>query len=151
MFVTEAQVYGNYAGLTRHIQIDGEEPIFAVIQNIQASVGVQVQTFYEIGSNEAYRVAGRPQGQGQLSNLIGPTDESYEMMKKLCTICGKNHEVKIITRNLCADEGLSSTTAGSKTLTFTGCIATNVSVTADAAQDIINGNLTLMFMNLETT
>lgn len=151
IFTTEAEIYsdgkGNYAGLTRQITIDNEAPTYAIIQNIQASVGVQIQTFYEIGSKYAYRVAGRPQGQGQLSNLIGPTDKSYDMMKSLCTVCGKSHELKIATVNACKGSDVSA--ASGKTITFTGCLATNISVTADAAQDIINGNLTLIFLNAD--
>lgn len=111
----------------------------AIIQDIQATVSVPVQTFFEIGSRNAHRVAARPQGQGTLSNVIGPCDQTIEALAQLTNFCNP-HDLVIELSNTCR------TTR--RKLKFTECICTGLTVTANAANDIINGSWQLLFLDL---
>lgn len=138
-----ANLEGNIVGLTKAISFSpsggqggaGKEPDLArcICQNITASVQIGLNTYYEIGSSNAYRVMGRPQGTGSISNIMGPTRETVNNLAKLCDICNPhNLNVKFINKAPCKNQ-----TGGG--LIFKDCICNQVQITAEAAQDLING------------
>ena len=112
----------------------------AIIQDIQATVSVPVQTFFEIGSRNAHRVAARPQGQGTLSNVVGPCDCTVDILAELCDFCSPD-DLVIEFSETCHKP--------SAKLTFTSCVCTGVTITANAANDVINGSWQLIFLDLE--
>lgn len=111
-----------------------------IVQDIQASVNVAVQTYYEIGSRKAHRVVGRPQGQGSLNNVVGPCDAVLNGLVKLCQVC-KPKDLITASYNGCANKEV-------KGMRFTDCICTGVSMSMNAQQDIVNGQWSLLFCDL---
>jgi len=110
-----------------------------IVQDIQASVSTPVQTFYEIGSRNVHRVAGRPQGQGNLNNVVGPCDETLAVLAQLCNFCTPA-DLNIVLSDTCHNT--------SAKLVFTDCICTGITITANAANDVINGSWQILFIDL---
>lgn len=105
-----------------------------ICQTITASVQVGLNTYYEIGSHNAYRVMGRPQGNGSISNIMGPTKETVQAIAALCDICNPhNLNVQFVNMAPCPEDK----TGGG--LIFKDCICNSVQVNAEASQDLING------------
>lgn len=135
-----SQLLSNASGLTKVIGFDNVRLTKTICQQVQASVSVNISTVYEIGSRNAHRVMGRPSGQGSLSNIMGPTKETVSSLAKLCNIC-KPTALNITFVNTCGNTGGG--------LRFKDCVCNSVSATADAAQDIINGQWGLLFSDVE--
>lgn len=127
-------------GLTKLIRFRNVPLENTICQAINASVSVQVAPYYEIGSRNHYRVAGRTSGQGQLQNVMGPTNESLTALTTLCNIC-KPDDLIVELYNAC-----DSVSGG---FIFKDCICTSVTCDANAAQDIVNGSWQLMFSDIE--
>lgn len=125
---------------TNFIQFTGQKLTNVIVQDIQATVSTPVQTFFEIGSRNAHRIAGRPQGQGTLSNVIGPCDQVITALTSLCNFCSPK-DLNINRSSTCHSV--------SKKLVFTDCVCTGVTIAANAANDIINGTWQLIFLDLE--
>lgn len=125
--------------LTKKISFNSVKLEGTICQAINASVSVQVAPYYEIGSRNMYRVAGRTQGQGQLQNVMGPTSETLTALKKLCDIC-KPDDLNVRLYNACG-----SSSGG---LRFKDCICTSITCDMNAAQDVINGSWQLMFSDV---
>ena len=67
-----------------------------VAQSITCSCARQPTIVYEIGSKNYYAVDAKPQGQGRLQNILGPTRQSLESLKTLGDIC-KQKKITIFT------------------------------------------------------
>lgn len=135
-----SQLISNASGLTKVISFDNVSLSKTICQQVQATVSVQISTVYEIGSRNAHRVMGRPQGQGSLSNIMGPTKETVAALAKLCNVCSPT-ALNITFVNQCGNTGGG--------LRFKDCVCNSVGATADAANDIINGQWGLMFTDVE--
>ncbi len=135
-----SQLISNASGLTKSISFDDVKLAKTICQSVQATVQVNIQTLYEIGSRNAHRVMGRPSGNGSLSNIMGPTKETVSALAKLCNVC-KPTNLNINFVNQCG------TTSGG--LRFKDCVCNSVGATADAAGDSINGSWGLIFSDVE--
>lgn len=131
---------GTGVGLTKVINFTKTQLHGTICQSINASVSVQVAPYYEIGSRNHYRVAGRTSGQGQLQNVMGPTYESVVALSSLCNICDPD-DLNVELYNACGD--------GQGGYIFKDCICTSVTCDMNAAQDIVNGSWQLMFSDIE--
>lgn len=125
-----------------------------IVQDVSASVNIQAQTYYEIGSRRAHRVIGRPQGQGNLNNVVGPCKDVLDGLVELCKVC-KPHDLLTSSYNGCTGANADATTGIEEVegttvdgLTFTDCICTGVTMSMNAQQDIVNGQWTLMFSDI---
>lgn len=135
-----SQLISNASGLTKSISFDDVKLQKTICQTVGATVSVNIQTLYEIGSRNAHRVMGRPSGQGNLSNIMGPTRETVAALAKLCNVC-KPTNLNINFVNQCG-----STSGG---LRFKDCVCNSVGANADAAGDSISGTWGLMFSDVE--
>jgi len=130
-------------GLTKAIKFDGLPLTKVICQNITASVNVALNNYYEIGSKNAYRIMGKPQGSGSVSNILGPTAETVTTLKALCNVCQPKDLIVEFVDTVCK---------GTKapTLKFKDCVCNSVQITADAAQDIINGTWQFICTDVQT-
>lgn len=133
------QLNGTGVGLTKVIDFTNTHLSGTICQSINASVSVQVQPYYEIGSRNHYRVAGRTSGQGTLQNVMGPTFESFVALHALCDLCHPD-DLNVVLYNEC---GVDS--GGYR---FKDCICTAITCDVNAAQDVVTGNWTLMFSDV---
>ena len=135
-----SEIISHASGMTKAIHFDKVGLEKTICQSIQASVSVQIQTLYEIGSRNAHRVMGRPSGQGSLSNIMGPTQETVTAIAQLCNVCKPDNLIINFT-NACGKPG--------KGLRFKDCVCNSIQAQADAAGDSISGSWGLIFSDVE--
>ena len=137
-----SQLIASASAMTKAIHFDKVKLQKTICQSIQASVNVQISTLFEIGSRNAFRVMGRPQGQGSLGNIMGPTRETVAALATLCNVCKPDNLIITFNNDACDNK-----TSGG--LRFKDCVCNSIQVTADAAGDSINGSWGLIFSDVE--
>lgn len=61
-----------------------------LLQNVQFGYQQQITRLYELTSNAVYYVAGRAQGTGQLSQILGPARLSESFLRNYGSVCRAN-------------------------------------------------------------
>lgn len=123
-------------------------------QQVQAQVQKGVRPVYEIGSTYYYLIDGRPQGQGQIAYLFGPSGVVVAGIKKFANLChtcalkvwhsGASH---------CGPDSPAGGTKPSKkaegeAMIFSGGTLTSFSITATAENFMVTGDIGFIFMDV---
>lgn len=134
---------------TSKIQIGGNSSGL-IVQSVQAQMERPISKLYEIGSLNMYYIAGRLKGQGVLRNVIGPVNNSIEGMTKFGKLCPAGGENDIVVSapdgtDICS----SKDPVLSKKLVYKDAALMGVTINAQAEQDIISGDWSYMFSDLQ--
>ena len=127
----------------------GKESDFGgfLAQQINASVATSDRTVYEVGSNNYYRIQGRPSGSGTISHLVGPnTKNAWTSLSDWtgCTPATLKIEVKP-NKSACPE---NKAVGGQTPIFFTGGFLNSVQIGATAGEIMVTSNLSFTFMDL---
>lgn len=116
-------------------------------QQVQAQVQKGVRPVYEIGSVNYYLIDGRPQGQGQIAYLFGPSGKVVSHVKKFADLCSP---CTLVVRHD-GTKACGKTTAGSKddSIHFKSGTLTSFSIQATAQDFMVTGNIGFIFMDIK--
>lgn len=118
-------------------------------QQIQATVSKGVKPVYEIGTYDYYIIDGRPQGQGQISYLFGPSGLIIDRIKTFADICApctlRVHHDGI---NECY-QGQSGHTGSKQTMEFKSGTLTSLSIQATSQDFMVVGSIGFIFMDVQ--
>lgn len=138
----QSVVGGNIVG-------DGVTTDGLIAQSIQANCSRQPSIFYEIGTKKYYVVDARPQGQGKISNIIGPTKVTVAALQDLGNICKETQIVYETKGCVCDSDGKASTDSDAGfSATFKGGYLTSVTLAAQASTFVLSGEWSFMFADL---
>jgi len=129
----------------------------ALVQNMQITYSQNVTRLYEIGLNPAggsstYYVGGRTQGQLSLGRIIGPAvtlAAFYATFGNVCSARTNTLGFGLVNPD-CSFVGPSLPGAGTMTYTCMFCVITQLGISVQAQDMIINESSTLMFGALDT-
>lgn len=119
-----------------------------VAQQLQFGISRQPSLVFEIGSTNYYAVDSRPQGQGSLSNIFGPSSEALTALTELGSICNPS-QFKITLKNCNCGNGKDNN--GTKTLIFDGGFLSGLSITAVADNPTAQGSWSFIFQDLKVS
>lgn len=126
-----------------------------VAQSITCSCARQPAIIYEIGTKNYYAVDAKPQGQGRLQNVLGPTRQSVQTLQTLGDICNPTRISITIKKCSCfcdKDKGTGYGFFGSDTsnsLLFRGGFLSNVTLSATAKDLVVQGSWDFIFQDLQ--
>src|SRR4051812_2003292 len=119
----------------------------ALVQNLSGTYMQNVTRLYEVGGNgvsaNVYYVGGRAQGQMSLARVIGPQALLKSFYKKFGNVCNapKNMIVLHFTQLNC--------TSGEAKYTFKYCVLTQIGISVQDQDMIVNEANQLMFSSME--
>lgn len=116
-------------------------------QQIQSNITTSDRTVYEIGSNNYYRIQGRPSGSGTISHLVGPNTQSAWTNLSNWTGCTPV-TLKIDVRPSNAKCPESRAIGGATPIYFVGGFLNSVQVGTTAGEIMATSNLGFTFMDL---
>lgn len=142
-------------------------------QQLNFTYQQQITRLYEIGSQRTFYIAGRPQGQAQLSRVAGPREITMAFYYKFGNVCcAKDNILQFRAAAMCFPAGQGTTTEsdvahiaaalrnsqapnlGSSgtalNLKMTGVVITSIGFTVQAENMVINEQVQCMFVALET-
>lgn len=137
---------------TTHITLGGTMTGL-VAQSVNANMTRSIQHMFEVGSTDSYYIAGRPQGNGSLANIIGPTDASISTIATLGQLCDPK-DLEVIPHKYC-ETGASGRGGGgggksASKYIFKNAVLTGITIAAaPGAQDMINGTWQYIFTDVE--
>lgn len=118
-------------------------------QQVQATVSKGVKPVYEIGTYEYYLIDGRPQGQGQISYLFGPSGQIINRIKDFADVCSpctlRVHHNGI---NVCP-RGTSGHKGSKQTMEFKSGTLTSLSIQATSQDFMVVGSIGFIFMDVQ--
>lgn len=124
-----------------------------VAQSITCSCARQPTIVYELGSKNYYAVDAKPQGQGRLQNILGPTRQSLESLQTLGDICNPTKITIGIQKCSCFCDTFKDTDYGFSdsevSLVFTGGFLSNVTLAATAKDLVVQGSWDFIFQDLQ--
>jgi hypothetical protein len=144
-------------------------------QQLNFSYAQQITRLYEIGSQRTFFVAGRPQGNAQMARVVGPREVTMAFYYKFGNVCcAKDNVLQFRAAAMCLPTGMGTTTeetvallsrdpkqqqitalgaaasTGAISLRMTGVVITTVGFTVQAENMVINEQVQLMYVALET-
>ena len=121
------------------ISAGGGSWVAALVQNIQADYGQDFQELYELGSNDVYRVLGRPKGRMTIQRIIGKagTSSVEDTLYDACSTGG--------TMTIQANAGLCGAQAGGVTMVFNDIFVINYGIQIAVESQLIRENVVLAF------
>lgn len=122
-----------------------------LVQGAQFTYAQNVTRLYEIGDSgnkpKVYYVGGRTQGQGGISRVVGPNatiKQLYSVYGNVCNACS-NTMVLNMTKSNCGSGGSCSGGSGQVKYTLKYVVLTQVGVSVQAQDMIINEQSQVMF------
>lgn len=115
-------------------------------QQLSVSYSQAVTRLYELGTAASYLVAGRTSGQISMTRIIGPRPIQAAFYRKFGNVCNaRSNTIELAARMGCDgdDEGALYS------LTMTGCVITNISISVSAQDMLINESLQMLFISLD--
>lgn len=130
--------------ITRNVAtgIDG-----VLMQQLQLQYSQQVTRVYELGTEgqavNVYLVGGRSQGQATIGRIIGPKVMLKRFYEKFSDVCGaKDNDLQLRIANKCPGDAQAS-------YTCKYCVLTQIGVSLQANDLMINENSAVQFSNME--
>lgn len=121
------------------ISSGGGSWVAAMVQNVQADYSQEFQEFYEIGSNNVYRVLGRPKGRMTIGRIIGKAG-SVGVEKALFDACNTQG-----TMTINADASLCTAQGGGIRMTFGGIFVVSYGIAINVNDHMIRENVQLIY------
>lgn len=118
-------------------------------QNLSFTYQQPIQRFFDLGTNFVYYFAGRPQGQGGLSRLLGPrlvAETFYTVLGNVC--CGLGNNITITAATGCNGGG-NPGEQGSIAWTLEGVVLNTVAANIAAEDMIFREQLGFIFFALK--
>ena len=113
--------------------------VSALVQNVQSDYNQNFNEFYELGSNQVFRVIGRPQGRMTIQRILGRAG-SVAVEDALFDACNTGGTMTIqVKSSLCAAQG------GAITMVYKGLFVINYGVLIGVQDQLIRENLALAF------
>ena len=116
-----------------------------LVQNISYSYQQAITRLYEVGSPDLYLVAGRTQGQNQLSRVLGPSailPTFYAQYGDVCNAAGNSIAFSAVMA--CGAGG----TGTPITITMNHCVINQLGVSVSAQDMIVNESLSMIYLYL---
>jgi hypothetical protein len=121
-----------------------------LMQNLNLQYSLNVTRVYELGNWGApthyYYVSGRAQGTCTIGHILGPGNQVLTFYDRYGDVCDDNR-LTIHTSNFCF--GGMSLTADPDTWDMKGAVLTNVGLSVNANDMVVNTNATVIFSGLE--
>jgi hypothetical protein len=119
-----------------------------LVQQMQVTYAQSINRLYEVGAPSIYYVGGRTQGQLTIGRVIGPTGSVCEIYSEYGDVCkAKGNIINLTLEETDCSEGGEGT--GKTRLILKGCVITQIGISVQAQDMIINENLAMMFSSLE--
>lgn len=123
-----------------------------LVQGLNFTYAQNITRLYEVGTDKGaantniYYIGGRTQGTAAMQRVIGPDKTIQAMYSQFGDVCkAKSNELALnLAESDCSPGGAS----GSMVYTLKGCVITQVGVSINATDMIINEQLQLMFSGL---
>lgn len=132
-----------------NISGDGSQIGKLLISNLQASYTQPISRVYEIASDKAYFIIGRPDGNGTIGSVFGPKQYSQVAYSKLADPCQTNNlELKASRNAACDASGAALGSGWGRRLTHV--VLQNLGFQVNAQDMLINENLGFQFATMET-
>lgn len=113
--------------------------VAALVQNVNADYNQNYSELYELGSNQVYRVLGRPQGRMTIGRIIGKAGTS-SVEDALFSACNTGGTLTIqANANLCAAQ------AGGVTFVASGIFVISYGISLAVQDQMIREQLVLAF------
>lgn len=120
-----------------------------LISNLQATYDQPISRVYEIASDKAYFVVGRPTGNGTIGSVFGPKQFSQVTYANLADPCKTNNlELKASSNAACNAQGAAIGAGWGRKLTHV--ILQSLGFQVNAQDMLINENIGFQFASLET-
>jgi hypothetical protein len=139
---------GAFAADASKLVIGGQDQATHLVQNLSLNYSQNVNTLFEIGSNNRYYVVGRTTGQFQWGRIIGPTAAGSEFLALLGNPCSQGNKDLIMNLGNAACNGI---TKANINLTAKACVLMSVGYSMQAQDMLINEQLQGMFGQLNRT
>lgn len=118
-------------------------------QQVQAQVQKGVRPVYEIGTTAYYLVDGRPQGQGQIAYMFGPSGEVVAKLKDFSDLCAPcTLRVSHSGNDKCEENDPGHN--GNECVDFKSGTLTSFSLQATAQDFMVTGNIGFIFMDVQS-
>lgn len=125
------------------LSVGNESWVGVLIQNFSASYQQQDAPFYELGSNNVYRMVGRPEGVMTIGRIAGFNVGTIPLEDALLDVCNRSG-----TMTLSAQYGECEGVTGGFNLTIGGLRGNAYQIAANAQQLITTENLRFSFSYL---
>jgi hypothetical protein len=120
-----------------------------LINQLQASYNQPVNRIYELGTDLAYFVVGRPEGTGQIGSVFGPKASAKVAYTTLADPCNKtNLEFRFDGGAACGSEGTGINDNGFLRK-LTACTLNSLGFQVAAQDMLINENIGIVFASMD--
>lgn len=136
---------GAFRADTATVTIGGIDGCGLLLQQLNFTYRQQITRLYELGSSGVYYVAGRSQGQLNVSEIIGPTSIALGFIRQFADVCQAQNNNIDIGATLGCDK------AGEVSFRYKiqGCVISTISAAVQAQDVIINQQLQMEFAALD--
>ncbi len=114
-------------------------------QQLSFSYNQAISRLYELGSNNAFYVAGRTQGSISIGRVLGPRPVSLAFYKKYGSVCHASTNNLNLSMATECEPSAAKPDYGWKLLF---CVITSIAVSVNAQDMLVNEQLQLMFASL---
>jgi hypothetical protein len=118
-----------------------------LLSNISADYAQNVQRIFELESDKAYFVVGRPQGTGQIRAVFGPKAASQAAYADLANPC-LAHNIVFQSSDATCVPGSTGMSGGDWTRSINNVILNSINFAVDAQDMLINENLGFVFASM---
>ena len=144
----------NYAG---SFPVDGARVSFSgtdgnllgvglLTQNLSVNYSQPITILFEIGTNNAYAVSGRPRGGGSMARILGPRQMMAGFYTQYGNVC--NMASNILNLEAQAPSCGTVSAGNAFTLGMNNCVLTSVGVSITSENALLSENVSLMFLTM---
>lgn len=155
IYNTDSKFAGVFKGTTFSLSIAGATSTVAgaLVQSVQLSYARQISRFWELGSTNQYYIAGRCEGAGSLSQLVGPKGFISNIIAQLGDACTADKNTIQLTAgsSTCAFSDTQGNSAAQQSLTLAGAVMTNFTMGANAQNFVVDTGIQIMYTSLSAT
>lgn len=122
-----------------------------MLRDINYRYNQPLSVLFELGTNYAYVIAGRPRGNASARRMLGPRPLALAFYAQYGNICnmGSNHIVLNVAPGSCAQKGL----AGGGSINMSYVALTDIGGAINSDQPLLSEDLSMIFLslNIQTT
>lgn len=129
--------------------LDGGAISNLLVTNLQATYNQPISRIYEVASDKAYFVVGRPDGNGNIGSVFGPKQYSQALYEQLANPCVISN-LELNTPGNAGCDASGNPTGGGWKRKLNNVILQSLGFQVNAQDMLINENLGIQFASLET-
>ncbi len=145
VFASTQTFNGGFRADFLKFSLAGQDARGMIVQNVQFQYNQQVSLLYEVGSEFAYYIGGRANGNATFAYIVGPAKLSGLLLTLFRDLCSPKDI------SLSASAGCSPGTRGAINYELQSAVMVGISGTISAEQAIISQNLQFMFINMDVS